>query len=61
MKIESREIVLKLSQEMSNEIKIAIENAPVHREEAAKAYLIAMAKHEAYLKCLEFIKDAMDS
>lgn len=61
MKIESSEIVLKLSKEMANEMAFAIENAPIHNEEADKAYHIAMAKHEAYLKCLEFVKDAMGS
>lgn len=60
MKIESKEIVLKLSKEMTNEIAFATENAVIHTEEADKAYLIAMTKHEAYLKCLEFVKDAMD-
>lgn len=60
MKIESMDVIAELQKEMNKESDIAFEKAGCHDEESDKEYHIAMAKHGAYLKCLEFIKKAMD-
>lgn len=59
MKIDTKNITSRISEEMKMAMTIAINNAGLYSEEANKEYYIAMGKHEAYLHCLHLIIDAI--